>query len=402
MRSRSSYNFNVKVIKKVARICRLHGVKSYLTMNTIVYDEELREVEEILRVAKNAGITAVIASDMAVITMAHHMGMSVHVSVQSNVTNIEAVRFYAVYADVMVLARELNLKQIENIVKQINGINGNLPITGPSGNPVRIEIFTHGALCVSVSGKCYMSLAKYNTSANRGACYQNCRRSYRVIDEDDGSEMVIDNKFVMSPKDICLIRCLDRILNSGVQVLKLEGRGRSSDYVYTVTKAYREAIDAIKNGEYTPDRIDKWESELKTVFNRGFWHGGYYLGEESDMWSGVGENQASVKKIRVGFIRNYYAKVKAAEIELTDGSLETGRRILITGKTTGAIYSEVKEIRLDYKTVASAPKGSLISIPLEQKVRLGDELFVLRVQNSEFSNTRDNNKHPTSNIEAWT
>ena len=377
MRSRSSYNFGIHDIKKVAKLCRLYGVKSYLTLNTIIYDEELVEAKKLLEIARDVGVTSVIASDIAVITMAHNMGLSVHISVQANVSNTEAVKFYSKYANVMVLARELNLKQITDIVEQINGKAGGPVITGPSGDPIKIEIFAHGALCVSVSGKCYMSLAKYNTSANRGACYQNCRRAYRVIDEEDGSELVIDNKFVMSPKDICLIRYLDKITSAGVSIIKIEGRGRSSDYVYTVTKAYREAIDSIKNNSYTQDKVDEWEKKLKSVFNRGFWHGGYYLGESSEMWSGKGENQAEKKKARVGFVNNYYGKVQVAEIELNDGELSVGSEVVITGKTTGCLYSIVREIRVDHKSVNHAPKGALISIPLVQKVRKGDEVFML-------------------------
>ena len=263
MRSRSSYNFSLEDITKVADICREKGVKSYLTVNTLIYDEDSKPVSTILKVAKKAGISAVIASDISIIQMAHNLGLSVHISVQANVCNTEAVKFYSKFANVVVLARELSLEQIKNIADAIHGKNGNTPILGPSGEHVKIEVFAHGALCVSVSGKCYMSLAKYNASANRGACYQNCRRSYRVIDETDGSELVIDNKYIMSPKDICLIRCLDKLIGAGVKILKLEGRGRSADYVHTVTRVYREALESIKHDEYTAKKMNTWEKRAK-------------------------------------------------------------------------------------------------------------------------------------------
>jgi U32 family peptidase len=376
MRSRSSYNFSIKDIERVVQICNKNKVNSYLALNTVIYDDELTEVEKILHSAKYAGITAVIASDMAVIMKAYSMGLSVHISVQANVSNIGSVRFFAQFANVMVMARELSLKQIKDIVDAVNGVNGN-PILGPNGKPVKIEVFTHGALCVSVSGKCYMSLAQYNSSANRGACFQNCRRSYRVIDETDGSELVIDNKYVMSPKDICLIRYLDQLLEAGVTILKLEGRGRAADYVHTVTKVYREAVDAINNNEYTKDRIDKWEEELSTVFNRGFWHGGYYMGKSFDMWSDQPDNKAIKKKVRIGVITNFFSKINIAEITLKEGDLSLDDEIVIIGSTTGTVKLTVKEIRLDYQKVNKAQKGAIISIPVDVKVRRNDQVYIL-------------------------
>ena len=377
MRSRSSYNFSVQDIGLVANICSEKGVKSYLTLNTLIYDEDIETASEILRAAKDAGISAIIASDISVIQMAHKFGLSVHISVQANVCNIEAVRFFSKFADVIVLARELTLEQIKTITEAVHGEKGNKPILGPGGKRVRIEVFTHGALCVSVSGKCYMSLAKYNSSANRGACYQNCRRSYRVIDETDGTELVVDNKYIMSPKDICLIRCLDRILDSGVEVLKLEGRGRSPDYVYTVTKVYREALESIKCNEYTKEKIEIWEKELKTVFNRDFWHGGYYLGENLDIWSGNANNQATKKKIRIGLITKYYSKINVAEIDLKEGGISVGDEIMVIGPTTGVEKTIISEIRFENKNVLSAQKKDLISIPFPLKVRKNDKVYLL-------------------------
>ncbi|HJO92149.1 MAG TPA: U32 family peptidase [Victivallales bacterium] len=376
MRSRSSYNFSIKDIEKVVQICNKNNVNSYLALNTVIYDDELIESEKILYSAKYAGVTAVIASDMAVIMKAHSMGLSVHISVQANISNIGSVRFFAQYANVMVMARELSLKQIKDIADTVNGVNGN-PILGPNGNPVRIEVFTHGALCVSVSGKCYMSLAQYNTSANRGACYQNCRRSYRVIDETDGSELVIDNKYVMSPKDICLIRYLDRILEAGVSILKLEGRGRAPDYVHTVTKVYREAVDSISKNQYTKENIDNWEKELSSVFNRGFWHGGYYMGKALDMWSDQPDNKAAKKKTRIGIITNFFSKINIAEITLKEGNISVGDEILIIGSTTGTEKLTVKEIRLEDKKVNEAGKGDIVSIPVERRVRRNDQVYIL-------------------------
>ena len=377
MRSRSSYNFNLEDISKVVDICNKAGVKSYLTLNTLIYDEDIEPALEVLKAAKNAGIDAVIASDISVIQMAHELGLSIHISVQANVCNISAVKFFSKYADVIVLARELTLEQIKGITNAVNGKDSDSPILGPSGKPVRIEIFAHGALCVSVSGKCYMSLAKYNASANRGACYQNCRRSYRVIDETDGTELIIDNKYVMSPKDICLIRCLDKILDAGVSVLKLEGRGRSADYVYTVTKVYREAIESIKNGKYKTEKIDCWENELKTVFNRDFWHGGYYLGQSLDIWSGNANNQATKKKTRIGIVTKYYSKIGVAEVDLKEGNLSVDDEIMIIGPTTGVEKRLVAEIRFDNCSVKSAEKGCLVSIPFSVKVRKNDKVFIL-------------------------
>jgi len=374
MRSRSSVNFTPEDIKEVVKIARENSVKTYLALNTIIYGNELSEVDVALTAAKKSGVDAVIAADIAVILKAFTLGMKVHISVQANVCNIETVKFFSKFADVMVLARELTLQQIKEIIDSIK----NDDIRGPSGNFVKIEVFAHGALCVSVSGKCFMSLDKYNSSANRGACFQNCRRSYRVIDETDGNELILDNKFVMSPKDICLIRYLDQILSSGIKVLKIEGRGRAADYVYTVTKTYKEAVLSIKDGTYTEDKKDYFESELKKVFNRGFWHGGYYLGKEAGMWSGNPDNKALKQKMRIGIVNKYFDKAGIAEVVLCEGNLSVGEEFVITGNTTGVVKGVMKEIMVNENFVDNAAKGSLITFPVTEKVRKNDRLFVLR------------------------
>ena len=373
MRSRASANFAISDLARVAEKCRRCDIKTYLAVNTLIYDNDIAVLQEICDKAKEAGISAIIASDISAISYAHSIGIPVHISVQANVSNLEAVRFFAKFADVMVLARELTLDQIKGI---INGIKKD-DIRGPSGELVKVEIFAHGALCVSVSGKCYMSLASYNTSGNRGECFQNCRRKYKVIDEESGEEMVIDNQYVMSPKDICTIRVLDKILDSGVAILKLEGRGRSADYVYTVTKAYRDALDAYLDGNFKSADFAKLEEELASVFNRGFWHGGYYLGEETGVWSGFSGNRATVKKSHVGNVTNYFAKIGVAEISLKGGGLKNGNQILFTGSTTGAYKMEVSGLRLDEKEVSSVDKGDVISLKVETKVRRNDMVYLL-------------------------
>ncbi|MDD5699309.1 MAG: U32 family peptidase [Victivallaceae bacterium] len=373
MRSRATVNFRTDDLPKIVRLCRRAGVKAYLTLNIIVYDSELAEVRELCAAAKSAGVDAVIASDPAVIACAAGMNLPVHVSVQANISNVEAVRFYARFAEVLVLARELKLPQIAAITGAINREK----ITGPNGELVRIEVFAHGALCVSVSGKCYMSLAIYNSSANRGTCFQNCRRRYRVSDEDTGEELIIDNKYVMSPKDLCTIEFLDRILDSGVTVLKLEGRGRSADYVQTVTEIYREAVDAWLAGEYTAAQKAVWLERLRTAFNRGFWYGGYYLGEPLGDWCGCGGSQAKFRKVQLGRVNKYFNKIRVAELSIEAGDLAVGQQLMVTGPTTGALRFEAGEIRLDGKNVGIAPKGSIISVPVPGKVRKNDLLFSL-------------------------
>jgi putative protease len=373
MRSRATVNFDIDDLSKIVRICRKANVKTYLTLNIIVYDNELEYAKQTCDAAKAAGVDAVIAADFAIINYAKSIKLPVHISVQANVSNIESVRFFAQYADVLVLARELTLPQIEKIINTIKEEK----IKGPNGELVRIEIFAHGALCVSVSGKCYMSLAAYNTSANRGACYQNCRRKYRVTDEDTGEELLIDNKYVMSPKDICTIEFLDRILSSGVSILKLEGRGRSADYVQTVTEVYRQAADSWLAGDYTDENIFAWIERLKTVFNRGFWKGGYYLGEPLGEWCGTGGSQAKLHKIQIGRVNKYFNKIKVAELSIEARDLSVGQKILVIGPTTGAVRADVNEIRLTGGAVQTAPRGSVVSVPIPDKVRKNDILFLL-------------------------
>lgn len=373
MRSRATVNFQISDLPKIVRLCKKANVKSYLTLNIVAYDEELIYVKEICDAAKAAGVNAIIASDIAVISYAESIGLPIHISVQANVSNIQTVRFFAKFADVIVLARELTLLQIEKIINSIKEES----ITGPGGELVRIEIFAHGALCVSVSGKCYMSLATYNSSANRGACFQNCRRRYRVTDEETGEELLIDNKYVMSPKDICTIEFLDRILESGVEILKLEGRGRSADYVQTVTEVYRQAVDAWLAGEYSADKITEWYERLESVFNRGFWRGGYYLGEPLGEWCGTGGSQAKLHKVQLGRVNKYFNKIKVAELSIESEDLAVGQKLLATGPTTGAARFDVSEIRLAGEKFYSVPKGSVVSVPCPHKVRKNDIIFLL-------------------------
>lgn len=374
MRSRSAANFAISDLHKIAEKCHRCQVKTYLALNTLMYDNDLQVMREICDAAKSANISAIIASDIAAIAYANSLNIPVHISVQANVANIEAVRFFAKFADVMVLARELALKQISTIIKAIKEEN----ITGPSGELIRIELFAHGALCVSISGKCYMSLATYHTSGNRGACYQNCRRKYRVIDEETGQELVIDNHYVMSPKDICTIRFLDKLIEAGVSIFKIEGRGRSADYVATVTKTYRKAIDSCLAGNFQTANFAKLEAELESVFNRGFWHGGYYLGDKTGEWSNFSGNRAKVKKFSIGYVSNYFNKIGVAEITLNAGTLEEGDEILFTGDTTGAYKTTVQNIHLDEKPAKHAEKGDIISLKLDTKVRRNDKVYLLQ------------------------
>jgi putative protease len=373
MRSHSSANFTLKDLAKIAKLCAKSNIKSYLALNTVIYDSDIPEMKKICDSAKFAGISAVIASDIAVMKYAHSIGIPVHISVQANVSNIEAVRFFAKFADAIVLARELTLPQIASITSEIKKEK----ITGSSGELLKIEIFVHGALCVSISGKCYMSLAVYNTSANRGECYQSCRRKYRVTDEETGYEMVVDNKYVMSPKDLCTIRIIDKILDAGVSILKIEGRGRSADYVSAVTGAYRNAVELCSAGKIPSRHLEKLEEELSSVFNRGFWHGGYYLGDKSGEWSGISGSKAEKKKVQLGTITNYFHKPGIAEITLTAGDMKVGDEILATGRTTGAVKLEIGGIRVDGKESFAAKKGTVATFPCGIKLRRGDNVYLL-------------------------
>lgn len=378
MRARATVNFTEEDLPQIVQLCRESGAKAYLTLNTLIYNDEIAAAESLCNTALAAGIDAIIAADFAVISYAHRIGLPVHISVQANVCNTASVRFFAQFADVMVLAREMTLKHIQEVIHAIKTEN----ICGPSGEQVRIEIFAHGALCVAVSGKCHMSLSTYNTSANRGACYQNCRRAYRVIDEDTGNELVIDNKYVMSPKDICTIRVLDQLIEAGVSIFKLEGRGRSSDYVWTVTKTYKEAAQAVLQGSFTHKSITQWENTLGSVFNRGFWHGGYYLGEHWNDWSGSSHSRASKKKCHAGKIIKHYAKAEVAEIYLEAEGITLGQELLVTGPTTGVTQFLLTEMRQDKEgemiAIESAEKGTTVFVKVSEKVRKSDTLFILK------------------------
>ena len=370
MRARSSINFTLRDLKEIAQIAKENNIKTYITLNTIIYDHDLRLMREIVDAAKENGINAIIASDHAVLNYCRKINMPAHISTQCNITNIEAVEFYSAFADVMVLSRELSLKQVADIVREIK----RREITGPSGELVRIEIFGHGALCMAVSGKCYLSLHTHNASANRGACIQNCRRSYIVIDKEEGYELEIDNEYIMSAKDLCTIDFLDKIIDAGVSVLKIEGRGRSADYVYETTKCYREAIDSIYEGTYTQEKIEAWKQRLSTVFNRGFWDG-YYLGRKMGEWSKEHGSSATKKKIFLGTGRKYFDKIKVGEFVMETHSLKVGDEVIITGPKIGVVKTKVEEIRVNDVPVNEVHKGTVFSIKVPEKIYPSDKLY---------------------------
>ncbi|MBL7904211.1 MAG: U32 family peptidase [Bacteroidales bacterium] len=372
MRARSSSNFSPDDIRQITTICRENGVKSYLTLNTIIYDEELPVMRQMVDLAKESGVTAIIASDLSVLEYALSKGVEIHISTQCNITNIEAVRFYSRYADVMVLARELNISQIAAITRAIR----EQQISGPSGKPVQIEVFVHGALCMAVSGKCYISLDNFNSSANRGACMQPCRRAYNVKDADNQIELEVDNKYIMSPKDLMTLPVLDRLLDAGVTVLKIEGRGRSAEYVKTVTRTYHKAVEAWQQKQYTRENVETWTAEVNRVYNRGFW-GGYYLGEKTGEWSERYGSQATHKKVYVGKVVNFFNKLNVAEIKVETHSVSVGDEILVIGPTTGAYESRLQEIRVDLKEVQTAVKGDHCSIPVKETLRRGDKVYLV-------------------------
>ena len=374
MRASSSKKFTIKDLPDIVSRCHENNIKTYLTLNVVMYDEDLSLMRELCDAAKEAGITAVIATDMSAILYAREIGLPVHCSTQLNVSNIEAVRFFSKYADVIVLARELTLEQVAEICEKIQTQD----IRGPSGNLLRIELFVHGALCVSIAGKCYMSLATYNSSANRGKCYQTCRREYRVYDVDTGAELNIKNRYVMSPKDLCTIRFLDKLIDSGATILKIEGRGRSADYVYTVVSAYREAIELYRRGDFSMEKAKLLEENLKTVFNRGFWHGGYYLGHKLGEWTETYGSQATKEKVFIGRVVNYYSKIGVCEIDLKAGDLEIGQDLLFTGNSTGVLQTRVESIHDDNGPVEYAVKGEKVSVPVPEKVRVNDKVFILK------------------------
>ncbi len=373
MRSHSAGRFTIDDLYDIAATCRDAGVKSYLTVNTIIYDEDISDMHEIVDAAAKAGISAIIASDVAVMTYCRKVGVEVHLSTQLNISNIEALRFYAQFADVSVLARELNMHQVKHIYEQIKEQH----ITGPSGQEVKIEMFCHGALCMAISGKCYLSLQNAGRSANRGECVQICRRGYEVTDVETGTQLNIDNKYIMSPRDLKTIRFIDIMMDSGVRVFKIEGRARGPEYVHTVVSAYNEAINAVIDGTFTDERKDEWDSRLATVFNRGFWDG-YYQGARLGEWCDVYGNKATEKKEYVGKCVKYFSKLGVGEFVIENSPLSVGDKILVTGPTTGALIQQVDEIRFDLQPVDTATRGQHISIKTNEKVRPNDMLYVMK------------------------
>lgn len=372
MRARSANNFTIDDLRKISSICKKNKIRTYLTLNTIIYDNELALMRKIVNAAKKNNITAIIASDMSVILYAMSVGVEIHMSTQCNITNIEAVKYYARFADVVVTARELTLKQVTEIVAEIKKEK----IKGPSGKLLKIEIFAHGALCMAVSGKCYLSLDNMNFSANRGACLQLCRRGYVVTDKEEKIQLEVDHEYIMSPKDLCTIGFLDKIIKSGVSVLKIEGRGRSPEYVKAVTECYREALSAIADGTYTKEKIKNWTKRLASVFNRGFWDG-YYLGKKLGEWTENYGSRATKTKIYLGKITNYFSKLKVAEIKIETNQVKTGEEILITGPTTGVVGMKISEIRVALKKTDIASKSDVCSIPVPKLVRRNDKIYKL-------------------------
>lgn len=370
MRARATVNFTVDDLPEIAQRCEKKNVRTYLTLNTIIYDHDLSVVKSLLKQAKKANITAVIAMDQAVIAAAREIGIEVHISTQLNITNIETVKFYSLFADTMVLSRELSLRQVKKITEQIEKEQ----IKGPSGRLVEIEIFGHGALCMAVSGKCYMSLHAYNSSANRGACKQNCRKKYTVMDQETGFEMELDNAYIMSPKDLCTIDFLDEIIDAGIKVLKIEGRGRAPEYVAKVIKCYRDAIDSVKNGSYCKTKVISWMQELEKVYNRGFWSG-YYLGQKLGEWSTGSGSHATQKKVYLGKGTHFYPKAKIGEFKIEAFDITLGDTILITGPTTGAKEMEVQELRVNDQKTDKGLKGDLVTIPMDFRIRASDKLY---------------------------
>ena len=379
MRSHSANPFTIDDLREIADTCHSHGIKSYLTVNTIIYDEDIETMHKIVDAAKAARISAVIASDVAVMTYCRKVGQEVHLSTQLNISNVEALKFYAQFADVVVLARELNMWQVRDIYEQIQARQ----ICGPGGQPVRIEMFCHGALCMAISGKCYLSLQNAGRSANRGECVQICRRAYEVKDIETGTELAVDNKYIMSPKDLKTIRFMDIMMNAGVRVFKIEGRARGPEYVYTVVKAYDEAISSVCEGTFTEADKDEWDRRLSTVFNRGFWDG-YYQGQRLGEWCDVYGSKATEKKVYCGRCTKYFARIGVAEFLVENAGISQSDRMLVTGPTTGALIQDVGELRVDDPQdpkksypVERAAKGDIISIKVGDRVRLNDRLYIL-------------------------
>ncbi len=370
MRARASINFTLDDLPEISKRCKAKNVRTYLTLNTIIYDHDLSIVKTLVNKAKESEITAVIAMDQAVIACAREVGLEVHISTQINITNIETVKFYALFADTMVLSRELSLRQVKKITEAIEKEQ----IKGPSGKLVEIEVFGHGALCMAVSGKCYMSLHSQNSSANRGACKQNCRKKYTVIDQETGFEMELDNEYIMSPKDLCTIDILDQVVDSGIKVLKIEGRGRAPEYVARVIKCYRNAIDSLENKTYNKEKVVSWMQELEKVYNRGFWNG-YYLGQKLGEWSKGSGSHATQKKVYIGKGVHFYTKAKIGEFKIDAYNIAVGDTILITGPTTGAKEMEVGEMLVNDEKLTTGSKGDTITIPLDFKIRSSDKLY---------------------------
>lgn len=370
MRSRSSSNFTLDDLREISSLCASKNVKTYLTVNTIIYDADIDRMKEIIDTAHEAGISAIIASDIAAISYAVSIGQPVHISTQVNISNIEAVRFYARFADVMVLARELSMEQVSEISRAIREEN----ICGPSGERVRLEMFCHGALCMAVSGKCYMSLHEMNSSANRGACNQICRRAYTVTDKETGAQLDIENQYIMSPKDLKTIHFLNKMVDAGVTVFKIEGRARGPEYVLETVSCYSEALQAICDGVFTPERIEKWDERLSRIFNRGFWDG-YYMGQRLGEWSAKYGSSATRVKHYIGKATRYFPKLGVGEFRLEAGELHVGDEVVLTGPTTGALIFKVEQLRLDVDPVPSVKKGDLFSMPVPEKIRLTDRLY---------------------------
>ena len=373
MRSHSANHFNLEDLNDIAHTCQQHGMKSYLTVNTVIYDNDLATMRTIIDAAKEAQVSAVIASDVAVMMYCRQVGVEVHLSTQLNISNIEALKFYAQFADVAVLARELNMEQVQDIAREIDKQH----ITGPNGQPIRIEMFCHGALCMAVSGKCYMSLHDANRSANRGECVQICRRSYTVTDNETGHQLEIDNKYIMSPKDLKTVRFIDRMMEAGVRVFKIEGRARGPEYVYTVVRCYQEAIRSVSDGTFTEEKKQEWDERLAKVFNRGFWDG-YYQGQTMGEWTKNYGNKATEKKVLAGKVIKYFSRLGVAEIAVEASEVSVGDALLITGPTTGVLYLNATEIRYELQPVERAEKGTRVSIPVPEKVRPNDKVFILK------------------------
>ena len=378
MRARASINFTLDDLKEISKRCTEKGVRTYLTLNTIIYDHDLTIVKTLISKAKEANITAVIAMDQAVIAMARQAEMEVHISTQINITNIETLKFYAMFADTIVLSRELSLRQVKKITDQIEKDQ----IKGPSGRLIEIEVFGHGALCMAVSGKCYMSLHSHNSSANRGACKQNCRKRYTVIDQETGFEMELDNEYIMSPKDLCTIDFLDQVADAGIKVLKIEGRGRAPEYVAKVIKSYRDAIDSLANGTYDKEKVIGWMLELEKVYNRGFWNG-YYLGQKLGEWSNGSGSHATQKKVYIGKGVHFFPKANIGEFKLEAFGIKIGDTILITGPTTGAKEMEIKTMYVNDEVGEKAQRGDSITIPLDFRIRPSDKLYKIVMEEKE-------------------